>query len=223
VIDITALRPAARHYADLQVNIRRSSMSRRWWFPFDGMEEMAFKHVQDGWVFGAPNPWLIGPRRYYLLNDAQKFEIVACLRRMWRLLSVGMLAMIAVTIPLVMPMIDARPLSTLAVAALAGLVIGIAANTYFYTATRPIIAGMEPTAERITQREAFRIQTAALSRGRIICFGLLSLALFALCAAQPLIMSARWDWWSLAGTLFFGITTIYWLVLFASKRGQPAT
>jgi hypothetical protein len=82
---------------------------------------------------------------------------------------------------------------------------------------------MAPTAERITQREAFRIQTAVLSRGRIICFGLLSLALFALCAAQPLITSARWDWWSLSGALFFGFTTIYWLVLLVSKRWQPAT
>jgi hypothetical protein len=187
------------------------------------MEEMAFKRAQSGWVFGAPNPWLIGTRRYYLLNDAQKSEIVACLRRMWRLLSIGMLAMIAVTIPLTMPVIDTRPLSTLAVAVLAGLLIGIAANTYFYRATRPIIAGMEPTTERITPREAFRIQTAVLSRGRIICFGLLSLALFALCAAQPLITSARWDWWSLSGALFFGSTTIYWLVLLASKRWQPAT
>jgi hypothetical protein len=187
------------------------------------MEKMAFKHVQNGWVYGAPNPWLFGPRRYYLLNDEQKSEIAGCLRRMWRLLFVTMLASIAAAIPVAMPSFHSHPVVTLAAAALVGLVIGIAANAYLCSATRPIVASLEPTAERITQREAFTTQIAAFSRGRIVFFGLLSLALFALCASQPLITSAGWDSLSLCGALLFGSGAIYWLVLYAAKRRHSAS
>jgi hypothetical protein len=197
-------------------------VSSRWWFPFDGMEELAFKRVQSGWVFGAPNPWLFGSRRYYLLNDGQKSEVAACARRMWRLLFVTMLASIAAGIPIAMPVIYSHPLAVLAAAALAGLAVGIAANTYLYRATRPIVAGLEPKAERITQGEAFRTQIAVYSRGHIIFFGLLSLVLFALCASPPLLTSAGWDTLSVCGVLMFGGSTIYWLVLYLAKH-RPST
>ena len=50
-------------------------MSSRWWFPFDGMEEMSFKRVPEGWVYRVPNPWLLGRSRYYLVSEKQKSEI----------------------------------------------------------------------------------------------------------------------------------------------------
>lgn len=38
-----------------------------------------FKQVSDGYVFRAPSPWVVGPARHYLVNEAQKTEIMAIL------------------------------------------------------------------------------------------------------------------------------------------------
>jgi len=63
------------------VRRKEADMSSRWWFPFDGMEEMSFKRVPEGWVYRAPNPWLFGRGRYYLLNEKQKSEVAGHHRR----------------------------------------------------------------------------------------------------------------------------------------------
>ena len=34
-----------------------------------------FKPVSDGYVFRAPSPWVVGPARHYLVNEAQKTEL----------------------------------------------------------------------------------------------------------------------------------------------------
>ena len=36
---------------------------------YDGLEEAAFKQVSNGYVFTSSCPWLIGPRRGYLVNE----------------------------------------------------------------------------------------------------------------------------------------------------------
>ena len=36
-----------------------------------------FKRVEGGHVFQAPNPWIFGPGKRYLVNDAQKAELLA--------------------------------------------------------------------------------------------------------------------------------------------------
>jgi hypothetical protein len=182
------------------------------------MEEMAFKHAQGGWVYAAPNLWLFGSRQYYLLNDGQKSEVAARLQRMWRLLFVAMMVVVAVAVPIAIPGFNQHPLATLAAAMLIGLAVGAGANAYLCNAIRPIISGLEPTTERITQGEAFTIQVEAFSRGRIASFALLSLALFALFASRPLLASADWDMLSIFGALLFGIGTVYWVVLYVLKR-----
>src|SRR5712691_4345649 len=40
--------------------VRRRTMSRHWWNPFDGMEELTFRPVEGGYLYAAPNPWLFG-------------------------------------------------------------------------------------------------------------------------------------------------------------------
>jgi hypothetical protein len=46
----------------------------------DGLEEVAFKRTEGGYVFQANNRFLIGPRLRFLVNEAQKAEIAACMR-----------------------------------------------------------------------------------------------------------------------------------------------
>ena len=196
-------------------------MSSRWWFPFDGMEEMSFKRVPEGWVYRIPNPWLFGRSRYYLVSEKQKSEIAGHHRRMWLFLLLGIAVIAAVGAPLTLAGFDERQVVvSLATAALVGLIVGLVANAWLCRTIRPIIAGLPPTTHRITQSEVLNTQIAVFSRGYLLFFGSLSLLLFALIALQPLLTSAGWDTRSLFGALLFGAGTIYWFALYIAKRRQ---
>ena len=196
-------------------------MSSRWWFPFDGMEEMSFKRVPEGWVYRAPNPWLLGRSRYYLVSEKQKSEIAGHHRRMWLFLLLGIAVIAAVGAPLTLAGFDDQQVVlSLATAALLGLIVGFVANAWLCRTIRPIIADLPPTTQRITQSEVLNTQIAVFSRGYLLFFGSLSLLLFALIALQPLLTSAGWDARSLCGALLFGAGTIYWFALYIAKRRQ---
>ena len=196
-------------------------MSSRWWFPFDGMEEMSFKRVPEGWVYRAPNPWLLGRSRYYLVSEKQKSEIAGHHRRMWLFLLLGIAVIAAVGAPLTLAGFDDQQVVlSLATAALLGLIVGFVANAWLCRTIRPIIADLTPTTQRITQSEVLNTQIAVFSRGYMLFFGSLSLLLFALIALQPLLTSAGWDARSLCGALLFGAGTIYWFALYIAKRRQ---
>jgi len=196
-------------------------MSSRWWFPFDGMEEMSFKRVPEGWVYRAPNPWLLGRSRYYLVSEKQKSEIAGHHRRMWLFLLLGIAVIAAVGAPLTLAGFDEQQVVlSLATAALLGLIVGFVANAWLCRTIRPIIADLTPTTQRITQSEVLNTQITVFSRGYLLFFGSLSLLLFALIALQPLLTSAGWDARSLCGALLFGAGTIYWFALYIAKRRQ---
>ena len=196
-------------------------MSSRWWFPFDGMEEMSFKRVPEGWVYRVPNPWLLGRSRYYLVSEKQKSEIAGHHRRMWLFLLLGIAVIAALGAPLTLAGFDDQQVVlSLATAALLGLIVGFVANAWLCRTIRPIIADLTPTTQRITQSEVINTQIAVFSRGYLLFFGSLSLLLFALIALQPLLTSAGWDARSLCGALLFGAGTIYWFALYIAKRRQ---
>jgi hypothetical protein len=197
-------------------------MSSRWWFPFDGMEEMSFKRVPEGWVYRAPKPWLFGSGRYYLLNDKQRSEVAFYHRRMWRFLLLAILVIAAAGAPMTLSGFDDQhALVPLVTAILVGLLVGFIANAYLCRSIRSVLAGLSPTTLRITQDKVLNTQIAVFSRGYMLFFGLLSLALFGLIALQPLLTSAGWDVRSLCGALLFGAGTIYWFALYIAKRRQP--
>jgi MFS family permease len=64
----------------------------RW---YEGAEEAAFKAVSGGYVAQLPGPFLVGRSRSYFVNEAQKAEIVAVLRRQ-RLMMIGLMLGLAV-------------------------------------------------------------------------------------------------------------------------------
>ena len=53
----------------------------RW---YECANEASFKPTSDGYVFQAPSPWAFARPRYYLVNEAQKAQLLAGLGR-WRL------------------------------------------------------------------------------------------------------------------------------------------
>jgi hypothetical protein len=47
---------------------------------YEGLEEVGFKPLAEGYVFQTNNRWLLGPGRRYLVTEAQKVEIAARIR-----------------------------------------------------------------------------------------------------------------------------------------------
>ena len=43
----------------------------------DHREAIMFKKGPDGYVFRAPNPWVLGRKRFYLVNEAEKTKLLA--------------------------------------------------------------------------------------------------------------------------------------------------
>ena len=44
------------------------------------IEALVFKKVAGGYVYRAPNPWLFGKGRHYLVSEAQKEKIAEILK-----------------------------------------------------------------------------------------------------------------------------------------------
>ena len=198
-------------------------MNDRWWFPFAGMEELSFRRVPDGWVYRAPNPWLVGPGRYYLLNEAQKSEVAGHLRRAWRFTFFAIVVVVAAGVPLTAATLDAQhPFVALAAYAFIGLVVGMISNAYLCRAVRPAIAGLRPTAPPITRSEAIKTQIAVFSGRHLLFMALLSSAIFAVTALPPLLGSDGWDFWSVCGAVLFGSGAAYWFALYVAKRRRSA-
>ena len=57
----------------------------------DAREALLFKKVPDGYVFRAPNPWVFGRARYFLVNEPQKAQLLAAVTARSQLMSVVML------------------------------------------------------------------------------------------------------------------------------------
>lgn len=196
-----------------------------WWCPsaFDRMDELSFKSVPEGWIFRAPTPWLFGPGRHYLIDQAQKCELSGHLRRMYRVLDRALIIIVAVLVTVmvpVVPLINERP-----VIVLAGLLIGAAATafvvahlaaTHMYRAVQPLIAGLQPTTQRSTQGILGR-QLAIHSRGRLAYYCLSSLVLFSVLAWLSSGLSSGWHLFSLLGVILLGSGAVYWSLLYVAK------
>ncbi len=196
-------------------------MSRRWWNPFDGMEETLFKPVEGGFIYRAPSRWLIGFGRHYVVTEEQKAALAAQHRRtmsqtFWAIVvgagACGPLGSIFLPTATIMPQI-----MFLGVCILFGLAIGLSLNVLLLRRINPIIATLTPSTERVTQRDMFGTQARTFSRGYVLGFAALSLALLVLSAARPLFDPAGRDLIAVVGIVMFGLTTLYWCVLYIAK------
>jgi hypothetical protein len=147
-------------------------------------EKFFFKRMAWGWVFRSPISWWpfgLGPRRYYLLNEAQKAQtargvappraIAGCLAPRF-------------CIPSVVVWKAARPwvleLSPLALSLLFGLWAGLWAqivfNLFYWQALRPILADAPRTDNRISFAELARASADTQSVATWIFGGLVAAA-----------------------------------------------
>jgi hypothetical protein len=153
--------------------------------------EASFKLAPEGHVFQAPSPWMLARPRYYLVNDAQKAELLAGLGR-WRLLL--MIALVAegalalsITLsvilwpgtfgPLLLPFhqqlgasLFALLLGTLMILLMVPLFA--VPQVYLARALRPILANAPRSEQRITLGEQLPTIATSVS-GKVLVIGLI--------------------------------------------------
>ena len=197
-------------------------MSRHWWHPLDGMQELSFKPVTAGYLYRAPSPWLFGPTQHYQVTEEQKAALAAHHRAMlrqafWLIIVMGSLAA---------PLASLFPLSQgasfIGASIVIGLAIGFVLNALLVRKVNPIIAGLNPSAERITQRDMFGKQARTFSRRHVLGFAALSFVMLALSAARPILDPAGRDMIAIVGIVLFGLATIYWCALLVAQCRREA-
>ena len=195
-------------------------MSRQWWNPFDGMEELTFRPVDGGFLYRAPNRWVFGRYRHYFANADQKAALASAHRTMMRQTFWTIIIGAAICAPLAGVFLpshsNAQQLAYLGVSALIGLAIGLTLNFLLLQKVNPIIATLTPSNDRITRRDTFT-QTTTFSRGYVLGFAMLSFVMLALSAARPIFDPAGRDLIAIIGIALFGFTTVYWCAVFIAK------
>jgi hypothetical protein len=138
------------------------------------IEAVLFKRIGDRYLFQEPNPWIVGRKRGYLVNDVQKQQLLAIVmpgRPLKRLLAITLgilLWTIAVSMMVSAASPHADPTVSDAVAMFVLIVVPIAfalvvASQRNLRRMRPILAGAAPTNERITHGELRQAMTKAIS------------------------------------------------------------
>lgn len=140
-----------------------------------GVEGQYFKQVPEGWLFGAPRPWLsFGRRPTYLATDAQKAALadrIRMSRYMRLLLAIPLVATVSLWMDLVRGF---GPFDNTI------LVLGLyLLSVHFleYLMIKPLLAGLPLAAERMTVTNMLQQQSKAMSiRSQAILGGFFSLA-----------------------------------------------
>ena len=153
----------------------------RW---YEAANEASFKRVAEGYVFQSPHPWIFARPRYYVVNVAQKEEIVALLGR-WRLLLITSMLIVFVLLGSFVSFMMLFPATVIRLA-LPALQFGTPAfavllfvllmlfiapliavpQIYLYRGLRAPLANAPRTSERITMKRHIRIDKQQDIAGR---------------------------------------------------------
>jgi hypothetical protein len=192
-----------------------------------GIDEMSFKHTPDGWVFQSPS--ILAPFGYgshYLVSDSQKEAIAARLRRMWAWTLV-LIAIAAGTAPIIVDNFPlALPQSTIGkmlvyTGVLIVLTLGLV--SWQIWAIRPLLAGAQPTTERISFAERMHTQVAAAKTWYVVTIEV-ALLLFCVTAGISMLTAASWleffGW--LLSLCFFAALVVYYTMIVVLKLRRNA-
>jgi len=186
------------------------------------MEELTFKPVEGGFLYRAPNPWLFGRYRHYLVNAEQKAALASAHRRasFWTIV-IQTCAIVSI-VGVFSTQSNAQQLAYLGVAVLVGLAIWLALNALLVHRVKPIIATLTPSSEQITQRDISGTQATTFSRGYVLFFAALSLVMLALSAAVPILNPAGGHLLAVFCIVLFGLCSIYWCAVYIAKYWREA-
>src|SRR5215813_1246563 len=151
---------------------------------YDGMEEAPFKRIEGGYVFQARNPWFFGRSRHYLVNEAQKIAIAACLRDTLRTLKPWVIvAMVVLPLLICGGVFLLVALGRATFASIFALTLAVfvpyIASTHIYVMRRlrPLIADLPRTNQQITLREGLSNVSVHMSfkfRLLLLCAAIMS-------------------------------------------------
>lgn len=184
------------------------------------LEEARFKREGDGWLFAAANPWIIGPRRTYLVNDEQKAALMVRVRRAKYLMLGAMVPIVAVMILVFIEAPWVTKADTLAawlVFAALSLLLAAAIVACDTWNVQPLVRDLPRSTRKMTQRDVFRSVRDAVSVRMIVIF-LVVFVLSALVQILGLALSHRNPGFALvqlAISLSFAVVCI---AMLATKR-----
>jgi hypothetical protein len=182
-----------------------------------GVEGQYFKVAAEGWLFGAPGPWLsFGARPTYLVTDAQKSTIAARIRSS-RYVRLVLGIPLAATAPLWMYLVPGLiPVET----ALLALVLYLAAvHLVEYLMIRSLLVDLPLSAERMTVTDMLRQQSLAMSvKSQVMLSGFFGVASALSLTSLLLGVGGPADQSGLRYiALFSGCLFILWLGMLAAK------
>ena len=180
-----------------------------------GVEGQYFKAVPEGWLFGAPRPWLtFGPRPTYLVTNAQKAGLAARIR-LSRYIRLLLAIPLVATTPLWMDLV--RGLSLLGNTLLVLGAYLVVVHLLEHLMIRRLLADLPRARERMTTAEMLREQSAAMSvRSLAMLGGFFGLATVLSLLSLSFRMPVEQDLLSYIA-LFSGFLSILWLGMLITK------
>jgi hypothetical protein len=203
------------------------AMGFRSLFNGDWVAAQSFQPTGDGWLFRAPSlaaPF--GGGRNYILNDAQKEQATATLKRLW---GWTMVEILVVVMPAVViftgktgDYLLGNSWNKLAVGVIGTIVLSVLAVALQKRALRPVLAQARPTQGSITMGERVRRQASTMSLGALALMTVMMLLLtgsgvVALVNAADL--GARIGW--ALCTMILGLLSAFQIALVISKSRPP--
>ena len=180
-----------------------------------GVEGQYFKAVPEGWLFGAPRPWLtFGPRPTYLVTNAQKAGLAARIR-LSRYIRLLLAIPLVATTPLWMDLV--RGLSLLGNTLLVLAAYLVVVHLLEHLMIRSLLADLPQARERMTTAEMLREQSAAMSvRSLAMLGGFFGLATVLSLLSLSFRMPVEQDLLRYIA-LFSGFLFILWLGMLITK------
>jgi hypothetical protein len=186
------------------------------------IEAAQFKRVDGGYVFTAPGALLFGRARRYLVNEAQKADIEARMRRTRRmivplaivftsLMIIGIAALAVFLLDPGLPTVT-RALFVLVPTVVVMLVAIIPVHIYGARALQPLLVGLPQTSERITLRDRIETMAKATSFRHLLGWALFSLVLGGLMVLN-LLKNPDLIWLYAFGAVLFGLNAAYFIFL----------
>jgi hypothetical protein len=141
-----------------------------------GVEEAQFKRVPEGWLFTTANPWVFGPRRTYLVNDAQKPALAARVRRSRyiRLILLVPIALLLAAAFIMFPSsLNVRSVQAWLVWGAFVVLITIAISVSDYLTVRPLLRDVPRSSQKIALTDMLGRQGEAMSVRALAIFTLI--------------------------------------------------
>ena len=148
---------------------------------YERTAQASFKQTPDGHEFRCPNPWLFGRWRSYLVNDAQKESLAACLRQRQRLIlwlvTIYLLAGLGFTLLFWWSGTAPDPkngdfFAFVALAMLGMLALALVPHLYLMRKIAPLLAPLQRADEPSTLREQLFGVAAVISNAHLAAGGL---------------------------------------------------